>query len=55
MVRARFEIPDEKIAVGIPAKIISDVKDHHREELVKFKQVYRDLAKRYPKGLKKIA
>ena len=54
VVRARFEIPDEKIAVGIPAKIISDVKDHHKEELVKFKQVYRDLAKRYPKGLKKI-
>jgi len=54
VVRARFEVPDGKIAVGIPAKIISDVKDHHKEELVKFKEVYRDLAKRYPKGLKKI-
>jgi carbonic anhydrase/acetyltransferase-like protein (isoleucine patch superfamily) len=54
VVRARFEVPDEKIAVGIPEKIINDVKDHHKEELAKFKQIYRDLAKRYPEGLKKI-
>lgn len=54
VVRSRFEVPDEKIAVGIPAKIISDVKDHHKEELAKFKEVYRDLAKRYPTGLKKM-
>jgi len=54
VVRARFEVPDETIAVGVPAKIIGKVKDHHKEELIKFKQVYRDLAKRYPKGLKKI-
>ncbi|MHA1666523.1 MAG: gamma carbonic anhydrase family protein, partial [Candidatus Thorarchaeota archaeon] len=55
VVRARFEVPDEKIAVGVPAKIIGDVQDHHRVELVKFKQIYRDLAKRYPTGLKKVA
>ncbi len=54
VVRARFEVPDEKIAVGVPAKIIGDVQDHHRAELVKFKQIYRDLAKRYPTGLKKL-
>jgi carbonic anhydrase/acetyltransferase-like protein (isoleucine patch superfamily) len=54
VVRARFEVPDEKIAVGVPAKVIGDVKDNHRAELVKFKQIYRDLAKRYPTGLKKI-
>ena len=54
VVRARFEVPDEKIAVGVPAKIIGDVQDHHRVELVKFKQIYRDLAKRYPTGLKKL-
>jgi len=54
VVRARFEVPDEKIVVGIPAKIISDVKDHHKEELAKFKEIYRDLAKRYPTGLKNI-
>ena len=54
VVRARFEVPDETIAVGVPAKIIGDVQDHHRVELVKFKQIYRDLAKRYPTGLKKL-
>ncbi len=54
VVRARFEIPNERIAVGVPAKVIGDVKDNHRAELVKFKQIYRDLAKRYPTGLKKI-
>jgi carbonic anhydrase/acetyltransferase-like protein (isoleucine patch superfamily) len=54
VVRQSFEIPNEKIAVGVPAKVISDVKEHHKEELTKFKSIYRDLAKRYPAGLKKI-
>lgn len=54
VVRARFEIPDEKIVVGIPAKEIGDVQDKHKEELSRFKAIYRDLAKRYPAGLKKI-
>ena len=55
VVRARFEIPDGKIAVGIPAKVIGDVRDQHKEELTKFKDIYKDLAKRYPTGLKKIS
>lgn len=54
VVRQNFEIPNEKIAVGVPAKVIGDVKEHHKEELTKFKAIYRDLAKRYPTGLKKI-
>ena len=54
VVRQNFEIPNEKIAVGVPAKVIGDVKEHHKEELTKFKSIYRDLAKRYPGGLKKI-
>ncbi|TFG34880.1 gamma carbonic anhydrase family protein [Candidatus Thorarchaeota archaeon] len=54
VVRARFEVPDGKIAVGVPAKVIGDLQDHHREELTKFKQIYKDLAKRYPSGLKRI-
>ncbi len=54
VVRQSFEVPDEKIAVGVPAKVIADVKAHHREELTKFKAIYRDLAVRYPDGLKKI-
>jgi len=54
VVRQNFEVPNEKIAVGVPAKIIGDVQDHHKEELTKFKAIYRDLARRYPDGLKKI-
>jgi carbonic anhydrase/acetyltransferase-like protein (isoleucine patch superfamily) len=55
VVKQNFEIPDGKIAVGVPAKIIADVQDYHKEELAQFKHVYRSLAKRYPTGLKKIA
>ncbi|MHA2024626.1 MAG: gamma carbonic anhydrase family protein [Candidatus Thorarchaeota archaeon] len=54
VVRQNFEIPNEKIVVGVPAKVIGDVKENHKEELTKFKSIYRDLAKRYPTGLKKI-
>lgn len=54
VVRARFEVPDERIAVGVPAKVIGEVQAHHKEELTRFKNIYRDLAVRYPKGLRKI-
>ncbi len=54
VVRQNFEVPDGKIAVGVPAKVIADIQDHHKEELTKFKEVYRDLAGRYPTGLKKV-
>lgn len=54
VVRARFEVPDGKIAVGVPAKIIGDVQEHHKEELTRFKAIYQDLARRYPLGLKKL-
>jgi len=54
VVRARYEIPDEKIVVGVPAKEIGDVQEKHKEELTRFKTIYRDLAGRYPTGLKKL-
>ncbi|MHA2425960.1 MAG: gamma carbonic anhydrase family protein [Candidatus Thorarchaeota archaeon] len=54
VVRQNFEVPNEKIAVGVPAKIIAEIKDHHRKELAEFKRIYRSLALRYPTGLKKI-
>ena len=54
VVRQNSEVPNEKIAVGVPAKVIGDVKEHHKEELTKFKAIYRDLARRYPAGLKRI-
>ena len=54
VVRARFEVPDGKIVVGVPAKVIGDIQDYHREELSRFKTIYRDLSGRYPTGLKKL-
>jgi phenylacetic acid degradation protein len=47
-------IPDGKVAVGVPAKIIRDVSDSDKEVWSKYKEVYADLALRYPKGLKRI-
>jgi carbonic anhydrase/acetyltransferase-like protein (isoleucine patch superfamily) len=54
VVRSKFEVEEESIAVGVPAKVIGKVQDHHKEELARFKEIYKDLAKRYPVGLKKI-
>jgi carbonic anhydrase/acetyltransferase-like protein (isoleucine patch superfamily) len=55
VVRNNFEVPENKIVVGVPAKILTDLKASHREELTRFKEIYKDLAKRYPTGLKKIS
>ncbi len=54
VVTQSFEVPDEKIVVGIPAKVIGDVQQRHKDELSRFKAIYKDLAVRYPTGLKKI-
>ncbi len=51
----RGEIPDGKIAVGVPAKVIGDVKPSQKEEWQYYKDKYAELARdRYPKGLKRI-
>jgi phenylacetic acid degradation protein len=51
----RGEIPDEKIAVGVPAKVVGDVEEKHKEEWQYYKDKYADLAHtRYPKGFKRI-
>jgi carbonic anhydrase/acetyltransferase-like protein (isoleucine patch superfamily) len=47
-------IPDGKVAVGVPAKVIRDVADSDKQVWSKYKDVYADLALRYPKGLRKI-
>jgi carbonic anhydrase/acetyltransferase-like protein (isoleucine patch superfamily) len=47
-------IPDGKVAVGVPAKIIRDVSDTDKQVWSKYKDVYADLALRYPKGLRRI-
>jgi phenylacetic acid degradation protein len=51
----RGEIPDGKIAVGIPAKVIGEVKESHKQEWIPYKEKYARLAReRYPAGLKRI-
>ncbi len=51
----RGEIPDGKIAVGIPAKVIGDVTEAHKREWQYYKDKYAELATvRFPKGLKRI-
>lgn len=47
-------IPDGKVAVGVPAKVIRDVEEADKQVWSKYKEAYADLALRYPKGLKRI-
>jgi len=47
-------IPDGKVAVGVPAKIVRDVSDSDRQIWSKYKDIYADLALRYPRGLRRI-
>ncbi|MCK5037533.1 MAG: gamma carbonic anhydrase family protein [Thermoplasmata archaeon] len=55
VVKNKSEIPEGAIAVGIPAKVVSQTSEEYREQWVKFKAIYVELAsKRYPAGLKKI-
>ena len=54
VVTSNQSIPDGKVAVGVPAKILRDVSDADKEVWGRYKEVYADLALRYPKGLKRI-
>jgi phenylacetic acid degradation protein len=47
-------IPEGKVAVGIPAKVVREVSDSDKQLWSKYKEIYADLALRYPKGLKRI-
>lgn len=55
VVKNKSDIPEGAIAVGIPAKIVSQTSEEYRKQWTEFKAIYVDLAtKRYPDGLKKI-
>ena len=54
VVTQSMEIPPEKVAVGVPAKVVGDVKKDWKELWGSYRQVYPDLARRYPVGLKEI-
>jgi carbonic anhydrase/acetyltransferase-like protein (isoleucine patch superfamily) len=49
-----MEIPAEKIVAGVPARIVGDVQDDHKEFWIRGKQLYVDLARRYPQELERI-
>ena len=51
----RGGVPDGMIAVGIPARVIGQVTEKHKEEWRYYKEKYAELAGvRYPRGLKRI-
>jgi carbonic anhydrase/acetyltransferase-like protein (isoleucine patch superfamily) len=54
VVRNKQEIPPDKVAVGVPAKVIADVRDDYKELWTRYKNLYMELGKRNIKGLKKI-
>jgi phenylacetic acid degradation protein len=55
VVKNKQKIPNKKIAVGIPAKIVSTISSEYEKQWSEYKKIYADLAsKRFPKFLKKI-
>ena len=55
VVKNRQEIPEESIAVGVPARIIGKVSEEYKRQWTEFKGIYSDLAeKRYPQGLRRL-
>ena len=49
-----MEIPREKIAAGIPCKIIGKTREKHKKFWTYGKQLYIDLAKEYPEKFQRI-
>lgn len=54
VVKQNDKIPDGKVVVGIPAKVIGEVTKEWKELWGSYKKIYVELAKRYIKSLKKI-
>ncbi|MGC8838114.1 MAG: gamma carbonic anhydrase family protein [Anaerolineae bacterium] len=56
VVRQNQRIPAQHIAVGVPARLLENrwVDEGYQEEWTRFKQIYTDLARRYPQGLKRL-
>ncbi len=53
VVRQRQSIPDEHIAVGVPARVLERiVSEEYKAEWTRFKEIYVDLARRYPDAWK---
>lgn len=48
------EIPPGAVAVGVPAKVIAETSKEYKTLWNGYKDLYADLARRYPKGLKEV-
>jgi carbonic anhydrase/acetyltransferase-like protein (isoleucine patch superfamily) len=52
VIRQGQAVPDEHIAVGVPARVLEKiVSQDYKAEWIRFKETYVDLARRYPAGL----
>lgn len=55
VVKNKQKIPEKTIAVGVPAKIVSEITEEYMTQWTGYKKTYADLAKnRFPKSLKVI-
>jgi carbonic anhydrase/acetyltransferase-like protein (isoleucine patch superfamily) len=54
VVRTKGEVEPETVVAGIPAKPIKKIDGDFKKIWTHFKSVYPDLARRYPKGLKRL-
>ena len=55
LVKNKQIIPNKTIAVGIPAKVVSELTEEYIQKWTKYKKLYSDLArKRFPSSLKEL-
>jgi carbonic anhydrase/acetyltransferase-like protein (isoleucine patch superfamily) len=55
VVKNRQKISNKKIAVGVPAKVVSEITKEYKKQWTEYKKLYTDLArKRFPYSLKEI-
>jgi phenylacetic acid degradation protein len=55
LVKNKQKIPENAIAVGVPANIISEISSEYKKQWTEYKKIYSDLArKRFPQSLKEI-
>ena len=55
VVKNKQKIPNKAIAVGVPAKVVSEISEEYEKQWTKYKKIYSDLArKRFPESLKEI-
>ena len=55
VVKNKQKIPDKAIAVGVPAKVVSEISLEYEKQWAKYKKIYKCLArKRFPVSLREI-